>query len=150
MFSNTFRIVFRIFFRVFQTVFRIDLNIFRGQFRSADMPPNQIHMFTLITRIVATKFSTQLSYARCRMRLGSCTALGREWAILRLLLEATDCWDATLASKKSQSQENRCVFKSHAKCKITKCKIASCTAEIAGKNRSRKSQKNRRDIAAIF
>ena len=39
IFSNTFRIVFRIFFRVFQTVFRIDLKVFRGQFRSADMPP---------------------------------------------------------------------------------------------------------------
>ena len=26
-------------FRVFQTVFRIDLKVFRGQFRSADMPP---------------------------------------------------------------------------------------------------------------
>ena len=38
-FSNTFRIVFRIFFRVFQTVFRINLKVFRGQFRSADMPP---------------------------------------------------------------------------------------------------------------
>ena len=38
-FSNAFRIVFRILFRVFQTVFRIDLKIFRGQFRSADMPP---------------------------------------------------------------------------------------------------------------
>ena len=38
-FSNTFRIVFRIFFRVFQTVFRIDLKVFRGQFRSADVPP---------------------------------------------------------------------------------------------------------------
>ena len=39
IFSNAFRIVFRILFRVFQTVFRIDLNFFRGQFRSADMPP---------------------------------------------------------------------------------------------------------------
>ena len=38
-FSNTFRIVFRVFFRVFQTAFRIDLKVFRGQFRSADMPP---------------------------------------------------------------------------------------------------------------
>ena len=38
-FSNAFRIVFRIFFRVFETVFRIDLKVFRGQFRSADMPP---------------------------------------------------------------------------------------------------------------
>ena len=38
-FSNAFRIVFRILFRVFQTVFRIDLKVFRGQFRSADMPP---------------------------------------------------------------------------------------------------------------
>ena len=37
--SNTFRIVFRIFIRVCQTVFRIDLKVFRGQFRSADMPP---------------------------------------------------------------------------------------------------------------
>ena len=37
--SNAFRIVFRILFRVFQTVFRIDLKVFRGQFRSADMPP---------------------------------------------------------------------------------------------------------------
>ena len=34
-----FWIVFRIFFRVFQTVFRIDLKFFRGEFRSADMPP---------------------------------------------------------------------------------------------------------------
>ena len=38
-FSIAFRIVFRILFRVFQTVFRIDLKIFRGQIRSADMPP---------------------------------------------------------------------------------------------------------------
>ena len=38
-FSVAFRIVFRIFFRVLQTVFRIDLKVFRGQFRSADMPP---------------------------------------------------------------------------------------------------------------
>ena len=38
-FSNTFRIVFRILFRVFQTVFRIDLKLFRGQFRSAGVPP---------------------------------------------------------------------------------------------------------------
>ena len=38
-FSNTFRIVFRIFFGVFQTVFRMDLKVFRGQFRSAEMPP---------------------------------------------------------------------------------------------------------------
>ena len=38
-FSNAFRIVFRIIFRVFQTVFRIDLKVFRGQFRSAGMPP---------------------------------------------------------------------------------------------------------------
>ena len=38
-FSNTFRIVVRILFRLFQTVFRIDLKVFRGQFRSADMPP---------------------------------------------------------------------------------------------------------------
>ena len=30
---------FRIFFRVFQTVFHVDLKVFRGQFRSADMPP---------------------------------------------------------------------------------------------------------------
>ena len=37
--SVAFRIVFRIFFRVFQTVFRIDWKDFRGQFRSADMPP---------------------------------------------------------------------------------------------------------------
>ena len=37
--SNTFRIVYRIFFRVFQTVFRIDLKVFWGQFRSADVPP---------------------------------------------------------------------------------------------------------------
>ena len=37
--SNAFRIVFRILFRVFQTVFRINLKVFRGQFRSADMPP---------------------------------------------------------------------------------------------------------------
>ena len=27
------------FFHVFQTVFRIDLKVFQGQFRSADMPP---------------------------------------------------------------------------------------------------------------
>ena len=39
IFSIAFRIVFRILFRVFQTVFRIDLKFFRGQFRSADMPP---------------------------------------------------------------------------------------------------------------
>ena len=39
IFSIAFRIVIRILFRVFQTVFRIDLKIFRGQFRSADMPP---------------------------------------------------------------------------------------------------------------
>ena len=38
-FSNAFRIVFRILFRVFQTVFRIDLKVFRGQFRSARVPP---------------------------------------------------------------------------------------------------------------
>ena len=38
-FSIAFRIVFRILFRVFQTVFRIDLNIFRGQIRSARVPP---------------------------------------------------------------------------------------------------------------
>ena len=38
-FSVAFRIVFRMLFRVFQTVFRIDLKVFRGQFRSADMPP---------------------------------------------------------------------------------------------------------------
>ena len=38
-FSVAFRIVFRIIFRVFQTVFRIDLKVFRGQIRSADMPP---------------------------------------------------------------------------------------------------------------
>ena len=37
--SVAFRIVFRIFFRGFQTVFHIDLKVFRGQFRSADMPP---------------------------------------------------------------------------------------------------------------
>ena len=37
--SVAFRFNFRIFFRVFQTVFRIDLKVFRGQFRSADMPP---------------------------------------------------------------------------------------------------------------
>ena len=37
--SVAFRIVFWIFFRVFHTVFRIDLKVFRGQFRSADMPP---------------------------------------------------------------------------------------------------------------
>ena len=36
--SVAFRIVFRVLFRVFQTVFRIDLKVFRGQFRSADMP----------------------------------------------------------------------------------------------------------------
>ena len=44
-FSNTFRIVFRIFFRVFQTVFRIDFKVFRGQFRSADMPPSEDPLF---------------------------------------------------------------------------------------------------------
>ena len=38
-FSIAFRIVFRILFRVFQTVFRIDLKIFRGQIRSARVPP---------------------------------------------------------------------------------------------------------------
>ena len=38
-FSNAFRIVFRIFFRVFQTAFRVKLKIFRGQFRSAGVPP---------------------------------------------------------------------------------------------------------------
>ena len=38
-FSVAFQIVFRILFRVFRTVFRIDLKVFRGQFRSADMPP---------------------------------------------------------------------------------------------------------------
>ena len=38
IFSIAFRIVFRILFRVFQTVFRIDLNIFRGQIRSARYP----------------------------------------------------------------------------------------------------------------
>ena len=38
-FSNAFRIVFRILFHIFQTVFRIDLKVYRGQFRSADMPP---------------------------------------------------------------------------------------------------------------
>ena len=37
--SNAFRIVFRILFRVFQTVFRIDLKMFRGQIRSARVPP---------------------------------------------------------------------------------------------------------------
>ena len=39
IFPIEFRIVFRILFRVFQTVFRIDLKIFRGQFRSARVPP---------------------------------------------------------------------------------------------------------------
>ena len=38
-FSIAFRIVFRILFRVFQTVFRVKLKIFRGQFRSAGVPP---------------------------------------------------------------------------------------------------------------
>ena len=38
-FSIAFRIVFRILFRVFQTVFRIDLKLFRGQIRSARVPP---------------------------------------------------------------------------------------------------------------
>ena len=38
-FQTRFGSFFRIFFRVFQTVFRIDLKVFRGQFRSADMPP---------------------------------------------------------------------------------------------------------------
>ena len=38
-FSIAFRIAFRILFRVFQTVFRIDLNIFRGQIRSARVRP---------------------------------------------------------------------------------------------------------------
>ena len=38
-FPVAFRIVFRILFRFFQTVLRIDLKVFRGQFRSADMPP---------------------------------------------------------------------------------------------------------------
>ena len=38
-FSIAFRIVFRILFRVFQTVFRIDLKSFRGQIRSARVPP---------------------------------------------------------------------------------------------------------------
>ena len=38
-FSNAFRIVFRVLFRVFQTVFRIKLKMFRGQFRSAGVPP---------------------------------------------------------------------------------------------------------------
>ena len=38
-FSVAFRIVFRILFRGFQTVPRIDLKVFRGQFRSADMQP---------------------------------------------------------------------------------------------------------------
>ena len=28
-----------LFFHVFQTVFRVELNIFRGQFRSAGVPP---------------------------------------------------------------------------------------------------------------
>ena len=32
-------------FRVFQTVFRIDLKVFRGQFRSADMPPYRLSEF---------------------------------------------------------------------------------------------------------
>ena len=39
IFSIAFRIVFRIPFRGFQTVFRIDLKHFRGQFRSARVPP---------------------------------------------------------------------------------------------------------------
>ena len=39
IFSIAFRIGFRIHFRVFQTVFRIDLKFFRGQFRSAGVPP---------------------------------------------------------------------------------------------------------------
>ena len=37
--AKTFSNFFRILFRVFQTVFRIDFKYFRGQFRSADMPP---------------------------------------------------------------------------------------------------------------
>ena len=37
--SVAFRIVFRLLFRVFQTVFRVKLKIFRGQFRSAGVPP---------------------------------------------------------------------------------------------------------------
>ena len=31
--------MFRILFRLFQTIFRIELKVFRGQFRSADVPP---------------------------------------------------------------------------------------------------------------
>ena len=38
-FSIAFRIVFRVLFRVFQTVFRVKLKHFRGQFRSAGVPP---------------------------------------------------------------------------------------------------------------
>ena len=38
-FSNAFRIVFRALFRAFQTVFLIDSIFFRGQFRSARVPP---------------------------------------------------------------------------------------------------------------
>ena len=38
-FSVAFRIVFRVLFRVFQTVFRFKLKLFRGQFRSAGVPP---------------------------------------------------------------------------------------------------------------
>ena len=37
--AKHFSIAFRIVFRVFQTVFRIDLKIFRGQIRSARVPP---------------------------------------------------------------------------------------------------------------
>ena len=35
-------------FRVFQTVFPIDLNIFRGQFRSGDVPPKPLHQMRLL------------------------------------------------------------------------------------------------------
>ena len=38
-FSVAFRIVFRVLVRVFQTVFRVKLKFFRGQFRSAGVPP---------------------------------------------------------------------------------------------------------------
>ena len=39
IFQTRFGSFFGSFFRVFQTVFRIDLKVFRGQFRSARVPP---------------------------------------------------------------------------------------------------------------
>ena len=41
-FPVAFRIVFRVLSRVFQTVFRVKLKNFRGQFRSAGVPPSRI------------------------------------------------------------------------------------------------------------